>query len=237
MMFKKRAGVIRILVLFALLLLGTSPLFSQFVIEANLGVNLFNIADPKITINATDTYNTPSTGSFDISMTIPNMVAFGITAGAMVSDFLIGGELAYYSGTGSAGTISNGAGFYQGATGNINGNADVSFLRFGPVVRYYFAPAGLRPFVGAAIDYESVTWTPPSGTFEKFTIGCLDLAAMLGIAYDISPNFYLAGLLRFGYFVTVSPYNFSQITYLHETDKASESWGPVSLSVSVGYSF
>ena len=236
MMFQRKVRRILGFFLFSLLLLGTSPLFAQFTLEANLGLNLFDIVGSKATFNAKDT--SAGTGTAEATLTMPTMVAFGITAGQLMSSWFFGGELAYYSGTGSSSSIKGTGGFLGTGTIATGGNADCGFLRIGPVVRYYFGGPGLKPFVGAAIDYENATWTPSSGVPPKFSIGLIDIAAMGGVSYDFNPNLYIAGFIRLGYYLTISP---ATVTFPGEpsstTITASQSWLPAVLAVGVGYKF
>ena len=238
-MFQKKVTILMILLA---LFLGAFPVFSQqFMVEANLGLNLFDIVGGKASANWTAPSGYSGSGSYDLTLNMPVMANFGLTAGALLKDIFIGGEFAYYSGSAGGGAISGSltlSGTPYTVSGSVNGTVDVSYLRIGPVFRYYIPISGkaLKLFLAAAVDYESSTWTPPtSSNVSKFTIGMLDLAPMAGISYDITPHIYVAGFARFGYYLTISPATLTSVLVTGDSNSISQSWGPMCLFLSVGY--
>jgi len=233
---RKWPGANRGLLLVAFLLLGTIPLFPQVAIEVDAGLNLFDIVPNAFTLDV----SVPTFGSGQLvqGITTPNMFAFGVTAGAYISDFFIGGELAFFSGALSGANLSF-SGALFGGSGTLSGTSSVdpaTYIRVGPVIRYYFLKT-VRPFVGLALDYVSATVTPPSDSvFTKATLGLLEIAPMVGVSYEIS-QFSIGAYARFGYFFTIAPHVYSSLIFTGDTVTASEDWGPLSLMVLAAYKF
>ena len=235
MMLRENVHGILVSFVFLLLLLAAGPLFAQFILEANLGMNLGDVVGAKATFDGS---SSSGLGTAEGAVTMPKMVAIGITAGYLTGSLFFGGELAYFSGEMSMADlkVTGGSGSGTTATGTA-GKSQISNFRIGPVFRYYFLPSGLRPFVGAAADYMITTVNPETGpaSSQTATLGLIEIAGTGGVLYDITPAVFIGAVARLGYLFTASKGTLNNAFGYGETESVGQSsWLPLSLALSFG---
>ena len=218
-----------------LLLLGATPLFAQFTLESNLGVNLFDIVGSKVSISYQHPFFGDATAEQPINMS--PMACFGVTFGYQFSSILVALEVSNSSGDLAGQDLQRTGGFWgTGTLPGTSGTDAASFFMFGPAIRYYFLHSGVRPFLGAAFDlgFAQITLPFASG-FTGANSFMLEVAGMGGALFDITPSFYVGLHARTQYFFAFAANCYNNISVSYDQMHGYLTGLPLSLVLSAGY--
>jgi hypothetical protein len=207
-------------------------------LEANLGINLFDIVGTTISIE----YDLSGAGApgdslltGDMDATIPTAVLFGAYFGyAIKPNMSVGGEFGFFKAKakGKATRLESDDYYFDIEAGR----ADIQILRIGPVFRYYFLTDKLRPFVHVGVAYSSLSIDIEDLT-EKLKEGLIDLSAGGGVVYFVTPMVYLGGYARVDYYLNIKKSEIDDLMFDGDVMNTKTQWMPVSLIFQVGFVF
>jgi len=212
------------------LIILTVPGYSQFVLEGNVGFNALRFGDPAF---AGDYYFLGSkVADIEIDLTFPSMFVVGAYGGYNFGSFELGAEFAFFKGEGESGEV-----YFDGIPAGADpGDFDVQFIRIGPAFRYFFNVGNpkLVPLIGASAGYVMSKVDIPDPPL-KFDLGNLDIGVSGGVLYFFSPQFYLGGVIRVDYYLTIVKADVTPFVDEDVKDITVNGWIPASIYAYIGY--
>jgi hypothetical protein len=226
----------RFSLLLFLFLVGTSSLTAQVTLEGCLSANLpFDLVNNTLSIY----YHDPTKGDAVATryLTMSSMVCVTATLGYRLSGLLLGLEVAFFSGDAAGGLLDLSSGFWKNSSpAGTAGTDKVSCIKVGPTIRYYFLPAGIRPFLGMAVDFGilQITLAPASGFAAANSVG-LEGAGLAGVTVDVTSSFYLGAIARLQLFYPVWDRSYKDVAVSDDEMHAHMLWPYLSLGLIAGY--
>ncbi len=214
------------------------PVMAQVRLEANLGLNLFDVVGTELGVEwDISEWGWPGDPLLkgDLEATVPTSALFGVYVGYNVTpNVAVGGEFAFFKATAEGKeTIIESDDWWDVIPA---GDADIQILRIGPAFRYYFMTGKVQPFIHACVAYTSMT-IDIEDLEEKLKEGLLDIGFGVGALYFVAPQIYIGGYARGDYYLNIKKSEVEDaagIPGAGDVISSRTKWLPVSIIFCVG---